>query len=293
MGASPEELEDRADFTQDYTSRIVNCRTCGLVMRSPHPAAADILESYTTDAYGRERLESLLQTQIPLYRRKAATLARWLPRGAAVVEAGSFVGAFLQAGRDRGWRMLGIDPGAEVSRFCIDRDLAVRQSTLPEARLRPGAADCVAIWNTFDQLPDPGPTLAAAREALAPGGLLVLRVPNGAAFATCSAIERHSHPAVAGWIRCAMAWNNLLAFPYLYGYSRGPLALLLGGSGFRLARVQGDVLCRLSDRENKRWAIAEEWATKRLWRVAGSCLSVISPKRSLMPWLDVHATLTS
>jgi hypothetical protein len=175
-------LADRADFTQGYATDVVACSRCGLLVRSPRPSKAAIEQAYAADRYGRERLESLFNAQLSLFRPHARTLARSLPQGARVVEVGSFVGGFLAAGRERGWATLGVDPGDEVTAFCEERGLPVFRGTLHEAPLRPGEVDCIAIWNTFDQLPDPQPTLAAARDMLRAGGLLALRVPNGECF---------------------------------------------------------------------------------------------------------------
>lgn len=78
--------------------------------------------------------------------------------------------------------MLGVDPGAEVHAFCRKQGLQVFQGTLVEAPLEERSVDCVAIWNTFDQLPAPEPTLAAACRLLHRSGMLVMRVPNGECF---------------------------------------------------------------------------------------------------------------
>ena len=43
--------------------------------------------------------------------------------------------------------------------------------------------DAVAIWNTFDQLADPRGSLHAASKLLRDGGILAVRVPNGAFYA--------------------------------------------------------------------------------------------------------------
>src|SRR5207237_1935422 len=117
-------------------------------------------------------------------RPKAQYLRRWLACGSTVkiLEVGSFVGGFLAAGREYGWQMLGVDPGEEVDAFCKERGLQVLPETLAEVQLEKDSIDCVAIWNTFDQLPDPAPTVTAARRLLGTGGVLALRTPSGEGF---------------------------------------------------------------------------------------------------------------
>jgi 2-polyprenyl-3-methyl-5-hydroxy-6-metoxy-1,4-benzoquinol methylase len=64
-------------------------------------------------------------------------------------------------------------------------DLPV-EAILPREGMR---FDAVCIWNTFDQVNRPSALLPRLRTLLAPGGLLALRVPNGAFETACSLIS--------------------------------------------------------------------------------------------------------
>ncbi len=289
--APPEALADRAEFTQDYATDVVSCADCGLLLRNPRPRRDAIARAYQQDDYGIERLNSLFATQRALCRPKSRFLQRWLRPGARVVEVGSFVGGFLAAGREQGWEMLGIDPGEEVAVFCEARGLPVVRATLADAPVANGSADAIAIWNTFDQMPDPGPTLAAARRLLRPGGLLAIRVPNGACFQE-AAVQlrrfRHSRRRLpASGLLCALAWNNLLAFPYLYGYPVPTLDRLFSRYGLRRVHARGDTLVPLGDAQTRPWAIWEERIVKAICRLAAR-LEALRPQSrfTLAPWLD-------
>src|SRR4029077_13201391 len=113
-------------------------------------------------------LEALHESQLELFRTKTSRLGRLLaPRAKPrIAEIGSFVGGFLAAARERGWDARGIDPGDEVAEFCRAKGLAVLQATAAEAQIEEQSLDCVVIWNTFDQIPDPRPALDAARRWL-------------------------------------------------------------------------------------------------------------------------------
>ena len=296
-------LLDRVEFTQDYATAIVSCHGCGLIYRNPRPPADAIKRAYERDHYGRDRLGKVFEAQRELYRPKARYLGRWLPtreeqRGTGtapsptctrVVEVGSFVGGFLAAGRQYGWDMLGVDPGKEVDSFCREHELRVFQGTLAEAPIEPGSIDCVAIWNTFDQLPNPAPTLEAAGRVLRPGGVLALRVPNGDCFRFAESWMPRLPRPLRRWLRATVAWNNLLAFPYLHGYSVRTLDWLLFRYGFIRVSIQPDTLVRLSDDYTKTWAVWEERLLKSVCRVAfrlerwSSRSGVI-----LAPWFDAY-----
>jgi SAM-dependent methyltransferase len=288
-GAPAAALADRAEFTQDDDTDIVACRTCGLVFRNPRPTDEAVARAYSADTYDRERLEALFIAQLELYRPKARRLSGWLQPGARVVEVGSFVGGFLAAGRERSWEMLGVDPGEEVAGFCRERGLRVIQGRLTDVTLAEGSVDAVAIWNTLDQLPDPELTLAAACQLVRRGGVLALRVPNGACFRWSSAWIRRLPGPLDGWLRAAMAWNNLLAFPYLHGYTVPTLDRLMLRHGMRRIAVSGDTLARLADAQTKRWAAWEEEVLKLLWRAAARLEGSRRSSRLIVaPWLDAY-----
>jgi SAM-dependent methyltransferase len=276
-------LADRAEFTQDDVTAIVECGGCGHVFRARRPDANDAVETYAEDTYGAERLAALFESQLEQFRRKLPRLRALLTaRAPRIAEVGSFVGGFLAAAGEAGWDAVGIDPGEEVVAFCRGRGLRVERATAPEAAIAAGSMDAVVIWNTFDQLPDPRPTLAAARRWLRPTGVLALRVPNGRAFRAAIAAAR-DHAAVGRYpIFTALAWNNLLSFPYLQGYTPASLDRLLTESGAHRVRYEPDVLTRLADEHTKAWAAAEEWLSKSAWRAVAR----FDPHHA--PWFDAY-----
>lgn len=291
-GNSPSDtnLEERSEFTQNYATDVVVCTSCRLVFRNPRPSTRAIAAAYAADTYGSQRLATLFEWQCELFRPKAAMLERWRtgrnPR--LVIEVGSFVGGFLAAARELGWDAIGIDPGEEVASFCRSKGLTVLRDEFAQCELPRSAVDCIAIWSTFDQLPSPHPTLTAVRRLLRPGGILVLRVPNGACFELAHGSTRRWPAPAAAVLRAGMAWNNLLGFPYLYGYSVATLDRLLAGYGFERVMFLPDVLTRLADEQSKPWAIWEERVLKALWKVA-SRADVFKPRGSrIAPWFDAY-----
>ncbi|HEX5324110.1 MAG TPA: methyltransferase domain-containing protein [Capsulimonadaceae bacterium] len=286
-------LEERASFTQDYATQIVRCCACGLILRDPRPKDRAIRHMYEGDSYTRERLEAIFLAQREFYRPKAKQLSQWLAPDASVVEVGSFAGGFLAAAQERGWQALGIDPGKDVDEFCRAKGLPVLHGTLDDLTSSPESVDALAVWNTFDQLPDPGPTLAAAARLLRPRGILALRVPNGEFFVDAhSSLVRMRHTPlapIAGWILDAMVWNNMLAFPYLYGYSVSTLDRLLQRYGFARRLVQPDTLVQLSDCDTRTWAVWEERAVKAFLRAVARTDGIrLGSRFPLAPWLDLY-----
>jgi SAM-dependent methyltransferase len=285
-------LVDRARFTHDYATPILACVGCGLLLRNPRPRASSVTRAYALDHYGPRRLEALFDSQRDFYRLKARFLQEklGLKTGDRVIEVGSFVGSFLAAGEERGLHMLGIDPGEEVSAYCERRGFNILRCTLENAPLEPGSADCVAIWNTLDQIPRPSPMLRAAIRVLRLGGLLAVRVPNGSCFRAAVKRMRELPRRLTECIRTGMAWNNLLAFPYLYGYSLAALDALLGRYGFYRVASTRDTLVRLADAETAGWAVWEERCARLLWNVASAIEALRAPssRETSAPWFDAY-----
>ncbi|MEO8603903.1 MAG: class I SAM-dependent methyltransferase [bacterium] len=281
--ADSAELADRADFTQDDAVAIVSCRACGHVFRATRPQADAVAEEYAEDEYGAERLASLFDAQREQFRDKTARLQDLLPESRpSLVEIGSFVGGFLAVAGERGWDCVGVDPGAEVDAFCRRQGFTVHRSTAEAAPIADASVDCVAIWNTFDQLPDPRPTLRAARRWLRPGGCLVVRVPNGAAFRAAITALPGPPAALRPPLLAALAWNNFLGFPYLQGYSLVTLDALLAEFGLQRIAADADMLVRLADEHTRFWARLEEQGLKTLWRLFAR------QHREAAPWFDVY-----
>src|SRR6185503_21215092 len=99
-----------------------------------------------------------------------------------------------------------------VNRFARSLGFAVHDGDLEHFRPE-RVFDAVAIWNTFDQLPDPRAAARAAARLLRPEGALALRVPNGECYArlrpdlfSSSALRRRR-------ALYTLAVNNLLTFP--------------------------------------------------------------------------------
>ena len=275
----PALLADRVAFSQRPPLRLVRCRRCGLVYRNPRERAFEVEEVYEAETVDDAALESLHENQRRAYRTQARRLLRLVGRRGAGLEVGSYVGGFLAAAREAGWRFEGLDINERTNRFARAKGFAVTAGTLDT--FEPGRRfDAVAIWNAFDQLPDPRAAAIRAHALLEPGGLLTVRVPNGAFYARLRPLLAGPLGAAA---RILLAHNNLLAFPYRFGFTVESLRRLLRATGFEPARLYGDALVPTADRWTRRWAALEERAVKGVLRAAGRSAPAMAP------WIEVYA----
>lgn len=263
-------LRDRVAFSQDPPWRVVACDDCGLLYRNPAERAFEVASVYERDDPPDDLLRGLFASQCAAYSTQARRLKRLLPRGASVLEVGSYVGAFLSAARDAGLRAVGVDINPVVNRFARKLGFDVRDGELGSLDFDP--VDAVVIWNTFDQLHDPRGVATAAYARLKPGGVLAIRVPNGDYYRRRRDGTRR------------LAHNNLLAFPYRWGFTPRSLGGLLEGIGFTGLTTVGDVLVPTADEWTRRWARIEERLVKRAMRGLGRL------DADGAPWFEIYAT---
>lgn len=272
----PERLVDRVAFSQAPPWRVVRCRSCGLVYRNPVEKREVLRETYADAAPTRDSLLALHHAQRGAFRSQATRLFRRLERRGTGLEVGSYVGAFLAAARSARWPFEGLDVNEHVNAFTRSLGFTVHDGDLEH--FRPDRTyDAVAIWNTFDQLPDPAAAARAAAWLLRPGGLLAIRVPNGECYADLRGGLTSTSRARRWRALYTLASNNLLTFPYRFGFTPGALTILLSRIGFRVERIVGDVLVPTADRWTRRWAVLEERALKPL-------------TKRWMPWFEIYAT---
>jgi SAM-dependent methyltransferase len=131
--------------------------------------------------------------------------------GASVLEIGSGDGAQLAHFQERGARVLGFEPSAELCAASRDAGVPVAEclfmaETVDEipADMRP--ADVVVLTYTFDHLPEPLPFLEAVRTVLEPKrGVLVIEVHDLEAIMerreTCLFEHEHSVYLTSGSFR--------------------------------------------------------------------------------------------
>lgn len=115
------------------------------------------------------------------FRRYAAEVCERLrvPAGGLVVDIGSNDGSLLQAFRDLGMKVLGVDPARDVARVANERGVETLNAFFDSGiarsiRERHGPAALITANNVFANLDDLGDICAGVRDLLAPDGVFVI-----------------------------------------------------------------------------------------------------------------------
>jgi len=170
-------LEAWDPITRD-AFRVLECAACGIAFTAPRPASLDPYYPQRYRAYG-PLVTRLLQM---FYGFRISRWARLKPQGGSVLEVGCGPGLMLAAFRRRGWKVLGIERNEAVAESAR-RALGLEIVTTPVAELPPGVAfDLIILFQVLEHIAEPVPLLRECARRLAPGGRVVMNVPNFASW---------------------------------------------------------------------------------------------------------------
>jgi SAM-dependent methyltransferase len=117
-------------------------------------------------------------------RRRAARKPFWpLPvTPGRVLDVGCGDGSLLQHFADQGWTAIGVDPASTAVAAVRHRRLEAHQGTLDDHPWEHGSFQAILFQHSLEHIPDPMGSLSEAAKLLAPGGVLVVAVPNWASW---------------------------------------------------------------------------------------------------------------
>lgn len=153
------------------------CEACGVLFNSPRPTQAFIERNYNEGEYYKRFTPD--QVWEEMWRRRLARVLEHGPRS-PILDVSAGIGTAVKQLRDKGFEAI----GSEISKEALARAKQVNGLELmdgyPEALpLKPASLGCIMMWHVFEHLPFPGRALKHLAGKLAPGGLLVIAVPNG------------------------------------------------------------------------------------------------------------------
>lgn len=184
------EVPDRLFARPHVRARFVQCRQCGLLYQNPRPTLSE-METHYLPQYELYAPEPDSADLSPLLRwaynygmsKRLKYVTRYQPRG-RLLDVGCATGTFLRAVRAAGgWETYGVEMNQTAARIARERHgLEVRAGTVEAAAFPAQAFEAVTLWDVLEHLPDPAASLAEIGRILRPGGVLVVRVPNGASW---------------------------------------------------------------------------------------------------------------
>jgi 2-polyprenyl-3-methyl-5-hydroxy-6-metoxy-1,4-benzoquinol methylase len=165
---------------------VVQCQDCGLCFTNPRPSAASIGQFYPS-VYRPHRTAAARRSRKPWHirlpspwrgPRKERRALAWHGQG-RLLDFGCGGGSFLERMHHQGWQVIGLDVSpAAVGRVREGLGLPALLGTLPHSELRPQSFDVITMWHSLEHVHRPMAVLEEAHNLLAPGGKLIVAVPN-------------------------------------------------------------------------------------------------------------------
>jgi SAM-dependent methyltransferase len=222
------EAQDSVPGATGLWFAVVQCLDCGLCFTNPRPSAASMSQFYPS-AYRPHRLprsggRRLWHLHSPLRapRKERRSLA-WHGQG-RLLDFGCGGGAFLQRMHRQGWQVTGLDVSpAAVGRVSDGLGLPALLGSLPHPDLRPQSFDVITMWHSLEHVHRPMVVLEEAYRLLAPGGKLLVAVPNIDSLAF-------------RWFKSA--WYALDLPRHLTHFAPWTLQLMLENVGFHLGPIR-------------------------------------------------------
>ena len=216
--------------------RYERCARCGARRMVVLPSVPEIRREYEVRYPRRfppgsvdEGRQQVLRAMLERTRRLAAP--------GRMLDVGCAGGYLLAAARAEGWRPVGVDLSHAA---CVAaREAtggAIVQGEAAALPVRAGTLDAVTLVNVLDHTTRPQAVVREAARVLRPGGLLILRVPNGAFHAPWIALLGRLGPLVR--------WRRWDTYPILHVFAFGPTALrrLVEAGGFDAVATRNSAL---------------------------------------------------
>jgi 2-polyprenyl-3-methyl-5-hydroxy-6-metoxy-1,4-benzoquinol methylase len=219
---------------------LVACAGCDIHYIDPRPTRAAIHRYYPADYEnhhedGPPRITGWLRRAADpagasalwrlLLRMRQATARRFVPPlhgGRRLLDVGCGAGDFLDTMRLLGWRTHGVEPSAAAVARARAKGHDVTVGIAESLPAHAAPFDTITMSHVLEHTHSPREALAQAHARLAPGGHLVLAVPNYLSL----------HRRIFG-----NAWCGAEPPRHLYQLDRRALSLYLARAGFRGVRI--------------------------------------------------------
>jgi SAM-dependent methyltransferase len=250
-------------LNEDNSYSLLRCTTCDLLRLYPQPTDAELAVAYSGTYAPHTRPGLSGKAKGWLERRSVRQLWRLLGPPRRVLDVGCATGDLLVAIRREGnVSVTGVEPGERAAAVASARGLDVRLGMLEDAAFPDASFDTVILSHTLEHVRDPIAALREIRRVLAPGGALILWLPNA------DSIEAR----ILG-----RRWIGYDPPRHLTTFSVATLTSALESTGFRVTQVRHEAV-------GLEWAWGlRSWLRERNPRVE----RVIAP---LHPLLIVAAT---
>ena len=164
--------------------RIEKCLSCELVQVTNRPPSEKVYQIYDKAWFdtGYPSFESngIRQRYVYLnFNNKLEQIERRIGRRGRLLDVGCSFGFFLEAARQRGWSVEGLDVSAHIVEYARSKmNLSVECAPISEAGFAKKSFDVITMWYVIEHLPNPLESIRKLSSWLCENGMLVVGTPN-------------------------------------------------------------------------------------------------------------------
>jgi SAM-dependent methyltransferase len=266
--------------SREYT--VVRCSACGFRYLSPRPHSSELAEHYpagyspyhthlskpsdkaTQGGFSRFKWRmdcwNLKRMGYPMDGMSSpGWVERWLaplrrgkfqhkilpPHGRCrMLDVGCGTGSFLYRHRDLGWETWGVEMSPVAGEVARRAGLRVIIGMIESADLPRGYFDLIVMMHVLEHVEDPSVVLAHLRPLLAPGGQVLIEVPNADSW------------GLRFW---GTYWFPLELPRHFSHFGRADLTRLAEGTGYRVIR------CLMRNESEWHASSLDYWLEERSW----------------------------
>ncbi len=219
------------------------CPRCGIIFLHPRPAAEELKQLYSAEYFeggdfrcGHEGDYSDPATLEKMADPGLLTEIKAMTEGRRFLEIGCAGGAFLNAARESGFQVHGVELSEEACRIARKTfGLQVFAGELADARFPDRSFDVVFMGDVLEHLGDPLAAIREVRRVLDRGGILVVAVPSQ----TNTLFSR-----IGFFTYEVLGKSATVALPpyHLFEYRTRSLRYLLRTCGFEIVRLHQGII---------------------------------------------------
>ncbi|WP_034260082.1 class I SAM-dependent methyltransferase [Altibacter lentus] len=152
----------------------------------PQPDASELSGYYESSDYISHTdsrsswLDSIYQIVKKYALRKKVNLISSLYKDKGrLLDIGAGTGDFLKAAKSKGWDVMGVEPNETARALSLQKNIELLETWDAITR---DQFEVVTLWHVLEHLPDLENTIAKIESLVAPGGFLIIAVPNYRSF---------------------------------------------------------------------------------------------------------------
>ncbi len=213
--------DDLQLLSEENEFSLLKCLKCSLVFKSLEESLAEHIGNMPDRLYNDVRIRRRDKSNIQRAGYRLNTLSRYKKQG-KLLEIGCATGEFLEAARQWGFDVSGLDASQVYAEYALRKGLNVRCGRLEDLDYAQEEFDVVCMFHLIEHIQYPKEFLKQVHGYLKTGGLLYIITPN--LESRTDKLFKYKHP-------------NFAQADHLFFYSKDVLGKLLSVSGFERGGV--------------------------------------------------------